>query len=593
MMSLQDILRKYDNPELKVFEYYEVLDDLRQLSDDQLQDQHVQFEQLAMSFSEQRGDREWGTYFGPTFVGVSKATNEKVYTPDIKSVTESHISYWEERALQTQNPLMRMRYAGLVFDFKKKLFNKEADYRQIKLPYVNAILDVIDGMYYKYSVQGSLLLERAFECANALHNQDLINRAKNSLFVLNNRYKDELESPGLWAKPFGLMIEYKSLFTYEEKQQLLQEHEARFEFLMDSCKKDGGRTDKYVHWLKDEATLLCDYYVTIADKDKIISHLDDVSEAIRISSEARGAMWLQGMLTQMQNIYRKYHLYKSANKLYVDIQAAGGNVMEGMQRFEASIQLSQDQIEQYKRQILQGTNEEIIQRYIASNIPNVAYEKQQLKEEARHAPLLSIIPTVLMDAQGNPHARFVMGDGEDWNALMYSMWKRMLMQALFLRIQIETMENKGIFTYESVMERMTKCPLIAEGHIEIVERGMQAYFEKDYLLACHLLVPQFESAIRQLVQLSGGEIMRHNADPKDGDEYISLGGLLESPEVKNVFQEDEIVYFKNLFVEKAGGNIRNMVTHGLYPIGYFNNTLADRVVQALMVLSNVTEKEDE
>ena len=87
--------------------------------------------------------------------------------------------------------------------------------------------------------------------------------------------------------------------------------------------------------------------------------------------------------------------------------------------------------------------------------------------------------------------------------------------------------------------------------------------------------------------------MRHNADPKDGDEYISLGGLLDSPEVKNVFQEDEIIYFKNLFVEKAGGNVRNMVTHGLYPIGYFNSTLADRLVHAVMILTNVTKKEDE
>jgi len=44
-------------------------------------------------------------------------------------------------------------------------------------------------------------------------------------------------------------------------------------------------------------------------------------------------------------------------------------------------------------------------------------------------------------------------------------------------------------------------------------------------------------------------------------------------------------------VENAGGNVRNMVSHGLYPIGYFNNSLADRIMHAFMVLSNVEEKE--
>lgn len=125
-------------------------------------------------------------------------------------------------------------------------------------------------------------------------------------------------------------------------------------------------------------------------------------------------------------------------------------------------------------------------------------------------------------------------------------------------------------------------------HGEIFERGIDAYFDGDYLVACHLLIPQFEAMMRQIVLMKGGEILRSNSDSNNGDEYKALEGLLSSDTIKDVFTDDEIMYFMTLFTEKVGANLRNELSHGLMPIGYFNSAIANRLMHALMVLSEVT-----
>lgn len=587
MNELRDILQKYDDPQKKGFEYHEVAGEINQLPDEQVKTPEVQSELLAMAFTE-GGKQEWGTFFGPTWIGKDKLTDETVYSPDIKYVKSQHLEYWEVRSMQTSNPYMRMRYAGLVFDMKKLIENADPDYRKIKIPYIQAILEVVDGEYYKHEVCGFYYLERAFVCAIALHNVELIRRAKNSLFILNARYREELESPGLWGYAMTLMIRYIDKFTQEEQEKLVHENEKRYNALLDTCRRKGHDTDRYTHILKDEAIVLCEYFEKIGRQERIEGILDGVNEAIHISADARGMMWYQGMLSQMQALYRKHHLYKQANKLYVDIQSVGKKVLNEMQKIETSIPLDRDLVERYRADVLRGTHKEVLERFIEKNVPNIDKEKEMQAEEARHSVLLSLISTTLYDGNGNPQTRLGKDETGERYALMHGMWKRMISTSILFRIQINAMEQEGIYNFETVLGQIQNGAFIAEGHLPIIERGLRAYFDGDYLSACHILIPQFEAGVRQLVLLKGGEILRANADPKDGDEYRSLEGLLNSDEIKSILSEDELMYFENLFTAKTGGNFRNMVSHGLFPAEYFNNTMADRIIHAFLVLSNVT-----
>jgi hypothetical protein len=142
-----------------------------------------------------------------------------------------------------------------------------------------------------------------------------------------------------------------------------------------------------------------------------------------------------------------------------------------------------------------------------------------------------------------------------------------------------------------MMELIKDSELITEDHKEIVRRGLDAYMAEDYLVCCHLLIPQLEAAIRRLFALNGANIMRAKKNPDEGNEYISLDGLLGSNEAVAYMGEDIANYFRNVLTDQYGWNIRNQVSHGLLATDNFNFGMADRVVHAFLLLGMFKKKE--
>ena len=263
-----------------------------------------------------------------------------------------------------------------------------------------------------------------------------------------------------------------------------------------------------------------------------------------------------------------------------------------MQGHEFSVPIDNEQLEVYLNDFLSGTPKEVFVKYLLRNIPNQDVERQRQKEEAEQSPLLDMIRTTIYDINGSPINNVGVGEDSEYQKLMYGMYRRMLITAIFLRLEVTKMIEQGKLSLEIVLDSFKGSPLIAEGQYGLFERGMKAYFEEDYIVACHLLIPQFESAIRRMVAMCGGEILQSDRDPKDGNRYISLDGLLDSEEAKNGLKEDVQTYFKNLFTEHNGWNLRNLTSHGLLQTSGFDSTVADRIVHAFVLLSQLefTEK---
>ena len=149
------------------------------------------------------------------------------------------------------------------------------------------------------------------------------------------------------------------------------------------------------------------------------------------------------------------------------------------------------------------------------------------------------------------------------------------------------MEDMKVYTFENVLELFKESPLILETQRPLLEKGLKAYFDNDYIVACHVLVPLFEAAIRNLAASTGHEVLRPNGNPEEGNEYVSLEKLLNDLEQEEISNKDVFVYFKNLFTDKNGWNTRNLLCHGALAVSAFNSALADRIVHAFLLLSQI------
>lgn len=107
----------------------------------------------------------------------------------------------------------------------------------------------------------------------------------------------------------------------------------------------------------------------------------------------------------------------------------------------------------------------------------------------------------------------------------------------------------------------SRSPIVPKGRERLFGKALFAGYEKDFVAALHLLVPQIEHMVRW--HLKAANIKTTNLD-KDGVENENgLSALMELPEVTQIFGEDLSFELKALFCDAFGPNLRNELAHGL------------------------------
>ena len=112
---------------------------------------------------------------------------------------------------------------------------------------------------------------------------------------------------------------------------------------------------------------------------------------------------------------------------------------------------------------------------------------------------------------------------------------------------------------------------IPPGHAGIFERGLQAGFYGDWLVAMHLLIPQIEASIRHVLQHEG--VVTSTLESDGTQKEWDLNILLWKPEVEQILGLDILFDLRGILTEKFGHNLRNDLAHGLLPEGgYYRET---------------------
>lgn len=351
IMAFKDVLSEFEGK--TSFEFFDLASAISKLPQNELELFEAKSELLAMSFSE-GGYDEWKTYFGPTTTWTKKDTGEIVYMPDWKEITKGDIEYWKKRLSETSNLFLKNRYAGLIWDFEKKICSKEPNYKEVKLVYIQTAISIVENDLAAHPIVGLNYISIAIERAVGCRNKELSKKAISVLLDYVTKYATD-DKPGIWAVPFDLLIKHFSYFS-DFESQILKDNQERFERLVQKCHQFGNSTDSYSHLVIEEVKLFAAYYHRTKNKEAICRYLDAALECVRCSFAFRGCMWAHGMLQQMQSLYRKYNLDKQANKLFIDIQALGSKVLGEMTPQDYTIPLDKSRLNEYFEYYLEGSN---------------------------------------------------------------------------------------------------------------------------------------------------------------------------------------------------------------------------------------------
>ena len=245
----------------------------------------------------------------------------------------------------------------------------------------------------------------------------------------------------------------------------------------------------------------------------------------------------------------------------------------------------------YFQKMMDGSREDIINKFLYYNSLHLSNSRKIYKEAAKRNPIIfDLMPVILLNTSGIPLSKIGMkGKAQE---LRFNRWlyQELSFSNVFLDMHMQRLIEENILDTDYILNVLFKDSLIISSQQKtIIKRGLDAYFEKDYVVAIHLLIPQIESAIRQLAVVVGGDVLRPKNNPEDGNEYKSMEGLLSQNCVSAALGEDFTTYFKLLFTDSNAGNWRNLVSHGLLDAECFDVSMANRVLHAFLLLSYVKE----
>lgn len=120
-------------------------------------------------------------------------------------------------------------------------------------------------------------------------------------------------------------------------------------------------------------------------------------------------------------------------------------------------------------------------------------------------------------------------------------------------------------TLADIAEFVYRSPVIPPGHHEYFCIGILAGLQGRFIEAVHLLVPQLEVLLRNVLHNEG--VVVSGLDAKGNQREFDLNKLLELPETEKCIGKNIVTTLQIIFTHQAGPNIRNELAHGMIPSG--------------------------
>ncbi len=110
-----------------------------------------------------------------------------------------------------------------------------------------------------------------------------------------------------------------------------------------------------------------------------------------------------------------------------------------------------------------------------------------------------------------------------------------------------------------------QSPIVPVGRELLFGKALFAGYDRDFVTALHILVPQIEHMVRCHLKQAG--VQTANIDGEGIEHEKGLSSLMDLPKAEEIFGEDLSFEIRALFCDPFGPNLRNELAHGLLDVG--------------------------
>lgn len=533
-------------------------------------------EGLAFHLVENCLEREvtWGTYHGPMAIGQD-AEGNRVDTPSLDSVSAEVVEYWEQRAFSARHPILRARYADLVWDFKLRAAGTRAPVEMAHIAIDNNLVIIQQSLHASKGMV-PVKLRRALSLALSINDTQRIQIVRHVILAAR---RDAYWH--MWRLIYDELLKNgRAGLTDAERQELIRGIEEELGRELQTNKPNLTQIENLTLWLAD-------YYRPTRDNEmrRVVGAYASFVHTILDSSPGLTA---SGHLERLHEIYLRYNLTQEAQALTQRLEEMGDRALNDMQTVSHSMNIPKEEMDRYLDALTNGTIEGALTRIAIQFSEDPVEVRNILDRLAAVAPFQFLFTKKIQNPDGITIAHVgPLEDDMDGN-IVYQMAQGMALSGVFLRAAMEHMTRKFGVTAEAMCQHLYGSPVFVEHHRALIQRGLRAYLEGEFDVCIHMLIPQIEQVVRRLAQMCGAHVYRTGR--RGGFQVRNLDELLRDECVVSSLGERFTIYLASLLTDQRGWNLRNNVCHGISPSDQFTVGIADRIIHALLVLGLLRQR---
>ncbi len=213
-------------------------------------------EKIAFSFmADYRATNvEWQTYFGPILV-FGREDGTTCVWPDISQCTAEMLDYWQGRAGDCSHPILRARYADLVWDLSQVVTGKRAGVEMARMVVDDSLVLVAERLYDS-SVDAVEKLRRALSVALSIGDAVGVAAVRDTMIEFERSITED-GYMGLWGVCYDeLMRNGKVTLETDQEAWIVSSLEER----LGRCVVESSAQRPNPHVAEQAAIRLAQYY---------------------------------------------------------------------------------------------------------------------------------------------------------------------------------------------------------------------------------------------------------------------------------------------------------------------------------------------
>ena len=526
-------------------------------------------EVLAFTLVENSGEKVWGTFFGPLATGTN-GDGTPFVAPDIAEANGDIVAHWKFRAESVVHPLLKSRYADLVWDLTQKISGERADHHFARMA-IAAYLGCASEKVLAEALFQFRAIFRAYTLASQVRDNDSVLAAKAAVMRLHSETMAS-EKP-LWWMAFDFFSARQARAVRVEIEEVVRD--------LEKIVAKHGEPDGYfdIHTVEGAGKRLIAFYnrANKYDDAKRINSL--VAQSQEHHAASGNAMLAYIFLQKAIDAYKAAGMQSDAERVRILMQQKIREARGEMRQITHEITIPKLEMDAFVAGIVDDDPGVTFVRLACQFLSSRKEIDEQLKKMAEEAPLASIVGQSTL---AEDHVSAVIGSTGD------DLLGRAISQAAqnfsFSSVWLRQSLSKAIERHDWVPEHFAAWTNRLELFDETtcLVHGFSAWYEGDLVKAIHVLVPQVELGLRRIVERLGKAITKGDPMRPGVSVAIGMGDILYNPGIAELLGPDLTLHFLALCADSRGVNLRNRVAHGLLKSDEINIGITLWLIQSLL-----------